>query len=401
MPCGKLNFQDYEIDPFAFIIDFQTRLFSNYANLVVNSEIGRSVIMKLKEDQRVIALDGKIISRGSGSQSFDINILAMWFLWCANEYGEENAETHLNSFLNSAEILVLNTLWILGVKIDQPITLSDGYKIQPIDQMPDSKDKEYFLKFRFNLIGEERSTPVSAITKYCRVPKIEPENPSTLPDGHQEIIRSSQRLNNIALLLNTISGVSCIPYYSSTYVDPTTPFGLFGGSGGGYYVYDVQTSGSTKLSCDSITLVEILLTKYEKLSDSERTRFQRILSRLSQAKRHTQIEDKILDLGIALEMLLLDENPNNQQLALAFRLHGSWLLGKSAEDRIEKYNLLNDIYAYRSQVAHSGRLCKGNVAQIKVVQQSFSQYQSLAEEICQKLIIDGKPNWKELVLGAI
>jgi hypothetical protein len=130
-------------------------------------------------------------------------------------------------------------------------------------------------------------------------------------------------------------------------------------------------------------------------------RIQRILYRLSQAKRRTQIEDKILDLGIALEMLLLQDNRNREQLSLSFRLRGSWLIGQSAEDRHEKYLRLRDIYNYRSDVAHGGMLCRGEEAKIENMRRSFPVYQRLAEDICQKIIKGGKPDWTRLVLGAI
>jgi hypothetical protein len=402
MPFGKLNIQSLEIEPFAFIPDFQTRVFVQYANIVEKSEIGRSVVEMLDFDPRVIALKGKLISRGNGAQTLEVQTLAMWFLWCANELGPESAKAYLDSFLDAEEITVLNSLWVLGLEVDQPIILNNEYAIQPIDQMPDSRDKEHFLQSRFQFSGQGTPVPTCAITRPCRVPKVLTGDLLFLPDNNSpDFLKANRRLHDIALLLNALSGISCLPYYSTSYVDPTTPFGLFGGSGGGSVVYDVLAQGSSKLRSESKTLIDTLLAKYEKLSNAERARIQRILNRLSQAKRRAQIEDKILDLGIALEMLLLDDNRNHEQLSLSFRLRGSWLLGKSTEDRIEKYQLLKKIYIYRSQVAHGGILCNGKAAQIKSVQQSFSRYQSLAENICQKLIMDGKPDWDKLLLDAV
>ena len=135
MQPGKLNIQKIEIEPFAFIHDFQTRTFVQYAAIVEKSENGRSVVKMLSEDRRVIDLQGKMISRGSGTQSFEIKILAMWFLWCTNEYSPEMARSHLDSFLDSEEISVLNALWVLGIKVEHPLILNDGYTIQPLNQM--------------------------------------------------------------------------------------------------------------------------------------------------------------------------------------------------------------------------------------------------------------------------
>ncbi len=267
--------------------------------------------------------------------------------------------------------------------------------------MPDSRDKESFLQARSKLTAPQTPAPVCAITKACRVQKVWAGDPPLSSGSYQEFVKVSQRLYDIALILNALNGISCLPYYLTSYVNSTTPLGPFGGSGVGSMVSDVLVHGLTKLPSESNALIDSMLMKYDKLNHSEKMRIQRILYRLSQAKRRTQIEDKILDLGIALEMLLLQDNRNHDQLALSFRLGGSWLIGQSPDDRHEKYRQLRDLYDYRSQVAYGGMLCKGEEAKIESVRQLFPEYQRLAEDICQKIITDGKPDWTRLVLGAI
>lgn len=127
----------------------------------------------------------------------------------------------------------------------------------------------------------------------------------------------------------------------------------------------------------------------------------RVLSRLSQAKRREQIEDKILDLGIALEMALLEDNKNNDQLSLSFRLRGSWLIASDYEERQLIYHQLRDIYNFRSQVAHSGALCGNDAERIRAVRESFQEYALLAERIVRQLIYKTNPDWLSVILGAI
>lgn len=402
MQLGDLNIPKIEIESFSFIHNFETRVYVQFADLVEKTEVGRAVVKALTEDPRVIALTGKMITCGGGARRFEIKTLAMWFLWHANEHGLEKAKRDLNSFLSSKEVTVVNSLWVVGIEVEQPIFLRDEYIIQPANQMPDSGDKEYFLQRKIGHVIRRAPVPLCAITKPCRIQKAwSGDDPPLTTDKDHDFLKVSRRLYEIALLLNVLNGISCVPYYSTSYGASATPFGPFGGSGGGWQDYDVLAIRSAKLPSDSQALIDSLLAKYEELNDAERTRIQRVLNRLSQAKRRGQIEDKILDLGITLEMLLLEDNRNNDQLSLSFRLRGSWLLGKSAEDRVEKHRQLKEIYVYRSQVAHSGVLCNGKAKEIKRVQQSFDQYQHLAEDICKKIIMEGKPDWRKLVLGAI
>lgn len=371
MELGKLQIPKVEIEPYTFIHDYQTRVYVQYAGYVEKTEIGQSVVKSLNEDPRVIALQDKMISQGSQAQRFEVKDLAMWFLWCANEYGLDEAKGYLESFLNSEEIDVICTLWVIGIEVDEPIIIGDRYVIQPIKDMPDSRDKERFLQVDFRTTGPRTPMPKCAITTQCRVKKAIDADMPPSTEIDKEFWKENHQLHDITMLLNALKGVSSLPYYSTTYVDGTIPPGPFGGSGGSSPIYDVIHSGLTKITSDSSALINELFDKYLSRDKAERERIQRILFRLSQAKRGNQIEDKILDLGITLEMLLLDDNLNKEQLSLSFRLRGSWLIGTTKEDRVGKYNELRDIYNYRSDVAHSGVLCSGKQNKIQGVRHRF------------------------------
>jgi hypothetical protein len=122
---------------------------------------------------------------------------------------------------------------------------------------------------------------------------------------------------------------------------------------------------------------------------------------LSQSKRGFEIADKVLDLGIALEMLLLKENRDRDQLALAMSLRGAWLVSDGPEERFDNYKLLKKLYNYRNHVAHSGLLEGGDPKEIENIRKSFPAYQSLAEKICRKLLGKPKVDWDALIVGGV
>lgn len=400
MQPGKLQIPRLAIDPFAFVHDLQTRLFLQYIEIVDKTKDGKRLAETIGNDPRVQDLEGKMISHGYGAELFDKRKLTMWFAWCVNEYGLERSEEFLDRFLNESKISVLNVLWVLGVEVTEPIQLVDGYEILPIDRLPDTREKELFLRDRFgHNILHARPSPTTAIIYPCKVQKVVEGNSLSSHEGDEDLFASGRQIYDIALLLNAVDGISCLPYFSTSYVDPSTPFGLFGGSGGSAPIYDVLGHNTTKLTEDAQTVINRLIRRYGKLSEHQKRRFQTILNRLSQAKRRSQIEDKILDLGMTLEMLLLEDNKNNDQLSLSFRLRGSWLLGKTEKDRVEIYRQLKDIYMYRSQVAHSGILCNGNNDRIQKVREAFPAYLSLAEQVCRWMLENDKPNWDEIVLN--
>lgn len=402
MNIGHLNIPKPELEKVAFVHDIQTRLYLQYSKLLEDKGLGVNILKAFEEDQRIKALDGHMISTGSGASRFEINTLAMWFLWAVNEYGNEKAELNLNLYLDSETVPVINTLWVLGIEVDQTIELDNGIKIIPIEDMPDSRDKEQYLKHDFIIMPYRTPKPKAAITYEVNINKSRKDDDfSNSIEKDKEFWDSSTKLNELSLLLNALEGVSCIPYYSTSYTLPEMPIGMFGGSGGGSSLHDVIGHRTSKLPSDCATKINNLQASFNALNGNNSTRFTRVLSRLSQSKRREQIEDKILDLGIALEMALLDDNKNNSQLSLSFRLRGSWLIASNYEERKTIYKQLRDIYNYRSQVAHSGALCGNDVVKIAVVREKYLEYSRLTERIIQKLMHTNNLDWSKLILGDI
>lgn len=398
---GHLSIPKPEMDRVAFVHDVQTKLFLLYSELVEKSRVGQEVLAQLTADHRVADLNGKLISTGSGASSFDVKSLAMWYLWSANEFGQDQATANLNAFLESDSHIVLNTLWLTGVSVEQTINLGGNVKIVPTAEMPLSRDKELFLRHDFNMHSHGSSKPGAALVQECAVFKS--RNPDdTLSDSKDtEFWNADNNLRNIALLLNVIDDVSCVPSYSTSYTQANMPMGPFSGSGGGSSLFDVYGYGNTNLARSKAAEIEDVVHAFNRMGANQQNRVQRILFRLSQAKRRSQIEDKILDLGIALEMALLEDNKDNDQLSLSFRLRGAWLIGETPENRKSIYKILRDIYNYRSQVAHSGSLCKNEPHKINQVRESFQEYEKIAGQIIRKLVVDGVPDWPGLLLDAI
>lgn len=368
MKLGELNLPEIELERFVFIHDYQTKLFVQYVEIIETTEIGSNVVEILSSDPRVQELVGKMLSCGSTAGQFEIKTLGMWFLWLANKLGLNSAEKALNDFLDNQKIQVLNCLWILGVKVNQEITLCEGVKLLPIEQMVDSRDKEKFWQHKLDMHNHSPS-PESALICPSTINKTESCNPENWNEGKEDFFKTSEKLHDVALLMNLLSGVACLPFYSTSYAEDSIPLGPFSGSGGGRGIYDVLGFGSVHLLNEDAQCFKELYEKFHALTDKEKNRWRRILNRLSQSKRRLQIEDKILDLGIALEMMLLEDNNNNGQLSLSFRLRGSWLISESQEERIENYEMLKDIYNSRSQVAHAGLLSK-----VSSVNENFLKY---------------------------
>jgi len=396
MNLGHLNLPKLRIDRNPNVDDFATKLYRQYSDYINHEDKGKEIVEQLEKDSRVQALEDRMISRGFGSSQFQIQDLAMWYSWAINEFGPEIAEKNLNTFLESEMVAVVNALWILGVELKSSIALDNGIEIVPIDEMPDSRQKNDFEKIEFNSLGCRQLKPKAAITIKSKVLKSSPCDTFEIPEKDMPFMESGRLLNDVSLLLNAVEGVSCTPFCSESYTLPDMPFGMFAGGGGGYRRHDIIGRQFSKLSVSSLNEINTLLTSFNKLSPQKKEQISRVLSRLSQAKRREQIEDKILDLAIALEMVLLENNKD--QLSLTFRLRGSWLIGKNYEERKMVNSQLKEIYNFRSQVAHNGVL-KGDERKIKKIRDDFPEYSNLAEKIIAQVIHQSNPDWSKMILG--
>jgi hypothetical protein len=394
MNFPPINVPKPEFGGHPFSMDMSTL----YYHQILTTAVGAQIMSVLESDHRVRALKNTMLSLGNTAMGFSINALAAWFVWAVREFGQTEATAHLETYLDAEEIPVVNTLWVIGINTEKTIELNDGYRIVPLKEMPDSRDKEQYQKFEFR--PHMPPTPNAAICQTSMVRKATAVDDEVGLAFNHEIGKIVQHLDEIALLINAVEDFACLPYFSTTYSLPTMPFGPFGGSGGGYAHYDILGHTSSKISGAIIPDLEKLRIAFGEKGSMEQLRLRRILFRLSQARRRDQIEDKILDLGIALEMALLDDNKIADQLSLTFRLRGSWLAGKNADERKQLYKQLRELYILRSQVAHTGSLCGNNHDRINTVRESFPEYSQLAGRIVRGLLLEGRPDWTELILNA-
>ena len=89
-------------------------------------------------------------------------------------------------------------------------------------------------------------------------------------------------------------------------------------------------------AADHAEAIGMAISDWGKLPDARRKKLRVPLERLNRALGATSPIDCAIDLGIALEALLLGELAPNEQISLAFRLRGAWLLGarmQSGESR--------------------------------------------------------------------
>ena len=131
---------------------------------------------------------------------------------------------------------------------------------------------------------------------------------------------------------------------------------------------------------------------YSRRSDTETKFLDVSIKRWLKSKQCiSSIEDKLIELRIALETLYLSDSNGEFRFRLATR--GARYLGKNLEERKEYYKILSDTYNVASKVVH------GNEKK-KIDSQLLENAQNLCRKGILKMLFQGQPNnWDEIVLG--
>lgn len=396
MASGHLDLPIYEFklrpdllgSYFAYLSDFRTE--------ALRLPSARERLAKLEVDPRVAELSKKLVSSGQYGVGFNLDSLISWWTWRANIVGEQQADSEIEDFLANDEIDFSLETWVSGIRLENTIEIDRNLRLVPTIEMQDSTEKERALssmEYKIPGAGYRSSSSGAALVSHFKASKVFD------PEGPGPSLNLTDRHTAIALLLNTLPDTRCISVYQTSRSQEHCPFGSFGGSAGTFSTHDVAIqlpSFSAQIDAQKLRYLE---SRFFASSQKIQTLILRALERFALAKGRSENSDRALDLGIALEMVLLSDMRNEGsfpgQWHVQFRSRGAWLIGNSYLDRKRFYKTLGEIYSARSQVAHTGTVASE-------LTEKFTEHVALAEMVFSKFITANQPiDWPKLILGGM
>ena len=156
-------------------------------------------------------------------------------------------------------------------------------------------------------------------------------------------------------------------------------------------IYDITLPQPVKISLDEVDLPS-LWKSFRDLAPTTKEVFRHSLDRLRSSVQRTTLIDQMIDLGIALEMLVL-HGSDKAELKYRLALRGAMFNSHDKVKRFKDYKLLKTIYDLRSTAVHQGRFNSKNQEQATGI---ICEGLSVAADIAKKLIEHGGfPNWEE------
>lgn len=368
---------------------------------IAKTERGLSVRTMLEAREEIKAAEGQLwlTNMVYNKTSSFISSLVNWYLWYEDTYGSPAVRDALNEYLGRETVQKMCCVWCFGIKPSKRYEFN-SISLVPLEQMPDSKERD-----RSQVLVHNHESPVAygAFTKLIQIPRVVSNEEESNKVFKNLISPTMQLLNDVTLLVNGIESLSCLPYWNCIYESPQIHFNLFFPSGAGYVLHDIVGSHSREF-CDNHALsLESMINGYQGVASDEKTKdwFKTILERIRDSKRRRGTVNKILDLCIAAEMLLLRDLNERDPISFPFRFRGSWLLGLDYQDRLKIHDSLKVFYGYRCQAAHDGSFKKQTDE--KKAREQLPDFYSIVERILGMALLPEYPmssrEWLELILG--
>ena len=361
----------------------------------------RVVLSELASVKEIV---GKNLNLGVMNSTFQVDVIAQALVSKALDNGVKFAVDSLFEFLDQNYNPCVEVILLRGIKVSGTFELFDSVFISRPEDVPSETLKRFIKEFPEKSRPHGYMSPTSPVdytapvglpdSVLFRLSKVRPKFLQVMDLKSQKFdIEDIMFLTKVSELLSVV--FPKIPINRRGYLELQEGAFLQGFTPRNYMAaYREAGSGACyNAGIEELELLRKLLSAYFDLSANLRKKFEVPIHRLNEAIRHDSPVDQAIDLGIALESLLLSDQGDKVQLALQFRLRGAWLLGRDVKTRQDIYRRLRDLYNYRSSAVHSGRL-DNSATQEKLV----AGFQLCADAI-KALIFAKSVNWDDIVLG--
>lgn len=261
--------------------------------------------------------------------------------WLVNVLSTKSAEGSL--------IMLLH-----GIETERRTTIADGVELIPFDEVPASSEKAYVVDAEYGWLPDsiKRNTPTAALFAKGVVEQFLIEA-GTIPRTPC-LDELEDQLDEIRLCLSIFgpcAPVEAIQWFQ--YSDPDLVTAV-SGEGFSWHMPEAELTSfdvnDHPVNVDAI-MDPVLIRRYLGLSGEIRDKLRISMERLIQAIRRISIGDKAIELAIALEVLLTDQQGENTW-KIGFR--GAQLAGGTVDERLRHRGTIAALYRLRSSTMHHG-----------------------------------------------
>jgi hypothetical protein len=340
----------------------------------------------------------------AGLNSYELRLTTVARLLLARAINSQDVPKTVEEFRfyiekNAARAIAV--IAISGITVEGVVSIGPKIRLVRMDSLPPSMQRGLVLGYRSSILNEaSKLEPYycpSALVKDVEVSPVflwpEDTEKPTKERRMRELIKNTfDELEESRTLLALLNQTFVARYEWVQGSDLSICIGI------GQSIRSVQRNDGASYDHCRIDEADLkqLGEEYFRIGPAPRHDILRIpLDRLDRAKRQFDLTDSFIDLGIALEALLLHGIERQSELRFRLALRGAWLGGSDSVKRIEMQTAISKVYDLRSKAVHFG-VVKRDAKNVQINKTGI--------EICIELIrktigSDCKIDWDKLVLG--
>jgi hypothetical protein len=350
----------------------------------------------LRRDRQLTRLESAYVTMPTGGgTSIGLQSIALSLLERAidSDNVAGTVET-FRSYIEKNTAPVIAVMAVAGVKTPAKVRLGPQIRLVPITSLPPSWQRGDAMGQSLLAHSDVRRTVSSALVTPLDFGPIFywPSEGSSPSEPAQRRVRSAlDDLDEARTLLSLLGITTAMRLF---WVQPLDPMMGTGIDRGWLSSRDVFLGEDIEVDASA---AEELAAAYFKIAFPRRQETLHIpLDRLYRAIRGRDLVDNAIDLGIALEALLLHETNFQGELRFRLSLRGAWLGGGDVREREEMQKILENVYDLRSRAVHTGKV-KGTEAE----KQTIERGTALCKQLIRKMIEAGGgiDDWTARLLG--
>lgn len=296
------------------------------------------------------AFNNKMFYYGIGGSSVNIGLLASWLARRSAAVGAEQALQGVRRFLEKGHAPVVEVLVLAGISVEGSYDIGDGFKLMSLPEL----GKYDVLHFGEYLYSKQQAWgmvyPTAALVATGTTIEY---SESSEQSKASRANHADQDLFWLVLCL-LCSGGAPTPLGRWTLLPAWVPFSgyLDGGFTSALEIKHSKTDQS--FGKEDVERAIELYSKLKLLTEQARAPIKIALYRLSQSMNTWDRVQEAIDLGVALESVLVGETTD--QLSYQFRLMGALLTGDTLQERRRAWDVFKAVYVLRSKAVHNGVL---------------------------------------------
>ena len=380
---------------------------------VQNGSIAEAILELLRNELREVIRDDNIYSAsfailggvaGSPLQKVLKNLMKE-----AIVNGPEYAARSFYASIARGYLVFQDYYLLAGINVAKEVKVLDGISLVPLAKS--EADLPHHLPLSFNLSSMEFLSKTllrvdMSVSPILREPPEADAPFSWIDDGFHIAVHSTEvgefHLERFFQALTLVSEQPAQAAMTWRHLSDGEIFDLSMGTGSGYSYSLATSAASDEFSEAQIRQAVNLYHKIVGLPQDVLNHLQIPIDRWMKSMLPDRYEDKMIDLGIAMESFFLSGLRERDQLSFRFRLRGSLYLGQTLEQRGMLIREFREIYGCRSRAVHEGKLpddVSVNGENVPIGE-FIKRSQNLFKRSLLKVIDSGKwPDWTTIELG--